>query len=101
MDIHLPYEDPYQTLSKMRQHPRLRDTRIVAISAMAIARKIARVRVPVSMACLRKPFDTINSQSRFVACWPVRLSGHDRRGRSATHPPHSRTSTITPSSAHA
>jgi two-component system cell cycle response regulator DivK len=57
MDIHLPYEDPFQTLAKMRQHPRLRDTRIAAISANGDREEIAQVRAAGFDGLLRKPFD--------------------------------------------
>jgi CheY-like chemotaxis protein len=32
LDIHLPYEDGFQALHKLRTHPRLRETRIVALT---------------------------------------------------------------------
>lgn len=44
LDIHLPYEDGYQALRKLRAHPRLRDTRIVALTDDTSEDELARVR---------------------------------------------------------
>jgi len=44
LDIHLPYEDGYQALRKLRTHPRLRDTRIVALTDDTSEDELARVR---------------------------------------------------------
>ncbi len=35
MDIHLPYEDGYDALRKLRSDPRFKDTRVVAVTADA------------------------------------------------------------------
>ena len=39
MDIRLPYEDGYAALKKLRDHPRLTDTMVVAVTAEAARNK--------------------------------------------------------------
>lgn len=42
LDIHLPYEDGFQAPHKLRTHPRLRGTRIVALTETATEDELAR-----------------------------------------------------------
>jgi two-component system cell cycle response regulator DivK len=44
MDIHLPVEDGYQVLTKLREHPRFADTRIIAVTAEATESNLRRAR---------------------------------------------------------
>ena len=44
MDIFLPEEDGYQVLSRLRAHPRFKDTLIVAVTADASVDNIERAR---------------------------------------------------------
>jgi two-component system cell cycle response regulator DivK len=43
MDIRLPYEDGYQALRKIRSHPRLNETRVVAVTAEASEEEMKRL----------------------------------------------------------
>src|SRR5574337_1051857 len=42
MDIRLPYEDGYQALEKVRSHPRLKETLVVAVTAEASVEQMKR-----------------------------------------------------------
>ena len=44
MDIHLPVEDGYRVLAKLRQHPKFAGTRIVAVTAEATESNMRRAR---------------------------------------------------------
>jgi two-component system cell cycle response regulator DivK len=57
MDIHLPYEDGYQALSKVRASPRLRDTRIIAVTADASDQQMRKARNAGFDGFLGKPLD--------------------------------------------
>ncbi|MCS6871856.1 MAG: response regulator [Anaerolineae bacterium] len=57
MDIHLPYEDGYQALQKVRASPRLRNTTIVAITADASEEQMRRARAAGFDGFLGKPID--------------------------------------------
>lgn len=57
MDIHLPYEDGYQALQKVRSSPRLRNTMIVAITADASEEQMRRARAAGFDGFLGKPID--------------------------------------------
>jgi two-component system cell cycle response regulator DivK len=37
MDLHLPYEDGYEALSKLRAHPRFANTLIVAVALLILS----------------------------------------------------------------
>jgi two-component system cell cycle response regulator DivK len=57
MDIHLPYEDGYEALSKLRAHPRFADTLIVAVTAEATVSNMKRARAAGFNGFIGKPID--------------------------------------------
>ena len=57
MDIRLPYEDGYQALEKIRQHPRLKDTCVVAVTAEASEAQMHKARQAGFDGFLGKPLD--------------------------------------------
>lgn len=57
LDIHLPYEDGFQALRKLRIHPRLRDTRIAALTDDATDDERERAREAGFDGFLSKPLD--------------------------------------------
>jgi two-component system cell cycle response regulator DivK len=57
MDIHLPYEDGYQALQKVRASPRLRNTLIVAVTADASEEQLRRAKTAGFDGFLGKPLD--------------------------------------------
>lgn len=57
MDIRLPYEDGYQALKKIRSHPRLTGTRVVAVTAEASAEEMSKARAAGFDGFLGKPLD--------------------------------------------
>lgn len=57
MDIHLPYEDGYQALQKVRASPRLRNTLIVAVTADASEEQVRRAKSAGFDGFLGKPLD--------------------------------------------
>lgn len=57
MDIRLPYEDGYQALEKIRLHDRLKDTRVVAVTAEASEEQMLRARNAGFDGFLGKPLD--------------------------------------------
>lgn len=57
LDIHLPYEDGYQALRKLRAHPRLRPARIVAMTDDASDEEVNRAREAGFDGFLGKPLD--------------------------------------------
>lgn len=57
LDIRLPYEDGYQALRKLRAHPRLRATRIVAVTDDASDDEARRAREAGFDGFLGKPLD--------------------------------------------
>ena len=57
MDIHLPHEDGYDALRKLRADPRFRDTRIVAITADANEGTLNKARQAGFDGFLGKPID--------------------------------------------
>jgi two-component system cell cycle response regulator DivK len=57
MDIHLPYEDGYQALTKVRANPRLKDTLIVAVTADASDEQMRRAKNAGFDGFLGKPLD--------------------------------------------
>lgn len=58
MDIRLPYEDGYQALKKIRNHPRLCDVRVVAVTAEASPEEMAKAHAAGFDGFLGKPLDT-------------------------------------------
>ena len=57
MDIRLPYEDGFEALDKVRSHPRLKDTLVVAVTAEASARQMNKARAAGFDGFLGKPLD--------------------------------------------
>lgn len=57
MDIHLPYEDGYQALQKVRASPRLRSTLIIAVTADASEEQLRRAKTAGFDGFLGKPLD--------------------------------------------
>ena len=57
MDIHLPYEDGYEALSKLRAHPRFANTLIVAVTAEATVSSMKRAQAAGFNGFIGKPID--------------------------------------------
>lgn len=73
-DIHLPYEDGYQALLKLRTHPRLRTTRVIAVTDNASEDEVRRAREAGFNGFLSRPLDAERFQGqirRLLAGEPV------------------------------
>lgn len=57
LDIHLPYEDGYMTLVRLRTTPRFEGTRIVAVTAEATEDNMRRAREAGFDGFIAKPID--------------------------------------------
>lgn len=57
MDLRLPHEDGYQALEQIRAHPRLQDTRVVAITAQVSRREMEKARAAGFDGFIAKPLD--------------------------------------------
>lgn len=57
MDIHLPEEDGYQALAKLRAHPKFCETKIVAVTAEATEDNLQRARAAGFDGFIGKPLD--------------------------------------------
>jgi two-component system cell cycle response regulator DivK len=57
MDIRLPYEDGYSALEKIRASNRLKDTRVVAVTAEASSQQMQKAREAGFDGFLGKPLD--------------------------------------------
>ncbi|MBO9333928.1 MAG: response regulator [Roseiflexus sp.] len=57
LDIQLPYEDGYQVLRQLRAHPKLRTTRIAAVTANVLPQDEARARAAGFDGFIGKPID--------------------------------------------
>ena len=57
MDIHLPEEDGYQALAKLRAHPKFADTLVVAVTAEATESNLQRARKAGFNGFIGKPLD--------------------------------------------
>ena len=57
MDIHLPYEDGYDALAKLRSDPRFADTRVVAVTADANPASMEKTKQAGFDGFLGKPID--------------------------------------------
>ena len=57
MDIHLPYEDGYDALRKLRSDSRFKDTRVVAVTADANSASMDKARQAGFDGFLGKPID--------------------------------------------
>jgi two-component system cell cycle response regulator DivK len=74
MDIRLPYEDGYAALKKLREHPRLTGTMVVAVTAEANTEQIAKARAAGFDGFLGKPLDPDKFPDqirRMLRCEPV------------------------------
>jgi len=74
MDIHLPYEDGYEALSKLRNHPRFANTLIVAVTAEATVSNMKRARAAGFNGFIGKPIDPdrfINQMRTILRNQPV------------------------------
>lgn len=57
LDIHLPYEDGYSALEKLRAHPRFARTIVVAVTAEATEENMKRAREAGFDGFIGKPID--------------------------------------------
>ncbi len=57
MDLHLPYQDGYEALDKLRSDPRFTETRVVAVTADANPATMEKVRKAGFDGFLGKPID--------------------------------------------
>ena len=57
MDIHLPEEDGYQALAKLRAHSKFKFTRIIAVTAEATEGNLKRARAAGFDGFIGKPLD--------------------------------------------
>ena len=57
MDIHLPEEDGYQALARLRAHPKFADTTIIAVTAEATDSNLQRARNAGFNGFIGKPLD--------------------------------------------
>ena len=57
MDIHLPEEDGYQALAKLRAHSKFQCTRIIAVTAEATEDNLKRARAAGFDGFIGKPLD--------------------------------------------
>jgi two-component system cell cycle response regulator DivK len=55
MDIHLPVEDGYQALAKLREHPKFTHTCIIAVTAEATDSNMRRARAEGFDGFIGKP----------------------------------------------
>jgi len=77
LDIHLPYEDGYAALAKLRAHPRFKNTIVVAVTAEATEENMERARQAGFDGFIGKPIDPdripdqIQALLRGEAVWDV------------------------------
>jgi two-component system cell cycle response regulator DivK len=57
MDIHLPEEDGYQALARLRGHPKFHSTKIIAVTAEATDSNLQRARAAGFDGFIGKPLD--------------------------------------------
>ena len=57
MDIRLPYEDGYEALQKLRQAARLKDIKVIAVTAYASEEQLQRARSAGFDGFIGKPLD--------------------------------------------
>ncbi len=57
MDLHLPYQDGYEALAKLRSDPRFADTRVVAVTADANPTTLDKTKKAGFDGFLGKPID--------------------------------------------
>ena len=73
MDIRLPYEDGYEALQKLRQAARLKDIKVIAVTAYASEEQLQRARSAGFDGFIGKPLDP----DRFPAQIRRVLSGEE------------------------
>jgi two-component system cell cycle response regulator DivK len=73
MDIRLPYEDGYEALKKLRNDSRLKQTKVVAVTAYASEEQLQRARAAGFDGFIGKPLDP----DRFPAQIRSVLSGEE------------------------
>jgi two-component system cell cycle response regulator DivK len=73
MDIRLPYEDGYEALQKLRQASRLKDIKVIAVTAYASEEQLQRARSAGFDGFIGKPLDP----DRFPAQIRRVLSGEE------------------------
>lgn len=73
MDIRLPYEDGYEALQKLRQAIRLKDIKVIAVTAYASEEQLQRARSAGFDGFIGKPLDP----DRFPAQIRRALSGEE------------------------
>jgi two-component system cell cycle response regulator DivK len=57
LDIQLPYEDGYSVLRQIRQHPKLTETRVLAVTANVLPQDEAKARAAGFDGFIGKPLD--------------------------------------------
>jgi two-component system cell cycle response regulator DivK len=57
LDLQLPYEDGYTVLGRIRSNPKLRDTRVVAVTANVFPQEEVRARKAGFNGFIGKPLD--------------------------------------------
>jgi two-component system, cell cycle response regulator DivK len=57
LDIQLPYEDGYTVLHQIRMHPKLKDTRVIAVTANVLPQDEAKARMAGFDGFIGKPLD--------------------------------------------
>jgi two-component system cell cycle response regulator DivK len=67
MDIHLPYEDGYDALAKLRGDPRFADTRVVAVTADANPSSMEKAKQAGFDSFLGKPIDPDKFPSQIIS----------------------------------
>ncbi len=67
MDIHLPYEDGYDALAKLRGDPRFADTRVVAVTADANPASMEKAKQAGFDGFLGKPIDPDKFPSQIIS----------------------------------
>ncbi len=67
MDIHLPYEDGYDALTKLRSDPRFADTRVVAVTADANPASMEKAKNAGFDGFLGKPIDPDKFPDQIIA----------------------------------
>lgn len=68
LDLQLPYEDGYEVLKKIRSHPKLKKTLVVAVTANVLPEDEAKAQAAGFDGFIGKPldFDTFPNQIRAV-----------------------------------
>jgi two-component system, cell cycle response regulator DivK len=67
LDLHLPQEDGFALIAKIRQHPRLQNTRVVAITADVHPETVRQVKAAGFDGFLGKPISPRDFPRQFTA----------------------------------